>query len=59
MEDRTCACPYCKVVVPESAVAINGKYFCCEACAAAHPDRQPCQDPNCDCHNHGWGGLKS
>ncbi|WP_106477390.1 hypothetical protein [Phytohalomonas tamaricis] len=59
MEERVCDCTYCDVVVPESAVTINGKVFCCEACASAHPDRQPCQDPECDCYNHGWGGLKS
>ncbi|SDL17076.1 metallothionein [Modicisalibacter muralis] len=59
MEERTCACTYCDCKVPETAVPVGDKYYCCEACATAHPDRQPCQNPDCDCHKHGWGGIKT
>jgi len=58
-EKRICECPYCQCVVPDTALPVNGRYYCCSACASAHPDRQPCQDANCDCHRHGWGGIKT
>ncbi|WP_168169274.1 hypothetical protein [Kushneria phosphatilytica] len=38
---------------------LDGKVYCCEACASAHPDRAPCQSSECDCHQHGWGGIKT
>jgi len=59
MEEHTCACPHCDCKVPETAVPVGGKYYCSSACATAHDDRRPCQDPKCDCHKHGWGGIKT
>ncbi|QEL10678.1 metallothionein [Kushneria phosphatilytica] len=59
MSERICDCKYCHCTVPASAVELDGKVYCCEACASAHPDRAPCQSSECDCHQHGWGGIKT
>ncbi|REC95758.1 metallothionein [Kushneria indalinina] len=59
MTQRICDCTYCECVVPDTAPVVNGKSFCCEACASSHPDNQPCQNSKCDCHRRNWGGIKS
>lgn len=44
---ETCACPQCKALA-KPLFTRGEQYFCSQACAARHPDKQPC--PRSDCH---------
>jgi hypothetical protein len=45
-----CACPSCLCVVSLSeAIAKNGKYYCCEACANGHVGEKGCGHVGCGC----------
>ena len=47
-----CACPKCTCsVTEESAIVLQGKFFCSEACSAGHPNNEPC-------HGEGACGCK-
>ena len=45
-----CACETCLCIVSlEDAIAKNGKYYCCEACANGHVDEHNCGHKGCGC----------
>ncbi|MGK7938040.1 MAG: metallothionein [Xenococcaceae cyanobacterium] len=45
-----CACDTCLCIVSlEDAIAKNGKYYCCEACANGHVDEKGCGHQGCGC----------
>lgn len=45
-----CACEKCLCVVSlEDAIAKDGKYYCCEACANGHPNHEDCGHQGCGC----------
>ena len=45
-----CACENCLCVVSlEDAIAKNGKYYCCEACANGHVNENGCEHQGCGC----------
>jgi hypothetical protein len=46
-----CACQDCVCVVSlAKAVMHEGRAFCCEECAAVHPDYSGCNHAGCTCH---------
>ncbi|MCJ2038146.1 metallothionein [Methylobacterium sp. WL30] len=50
-ETVPCACPDCVCeVAPGHGIARAGKTFCCEDCAAGHPDHAGCGHSGCACH---------
>ncbi len=50
MNGARCACPECTCIVDADAVVVDGKAFCCSACAEGHPaDNAQCRDPDCQC----------
>jgi hypothetical protein len=50
-ETVPCACPDCVcAVAPGHGMARAGKTFCCEDCAAGHPDHAGCGHSGCACH---------
>ena len=45
-----CACDNCLCIVSlEDAIAKNGKYYCCEACASGHVNEKGCGHKGCSC----------
>lgn len=45
-----CACESCLCVVSlGDAIAKEGKYYCCEACADGHVDEKGCGHTGCNC----------
>lgn len=50
-ETVPCACPDCVCkVAPGKGIEREGKAFCCEECAAGHPDHSGCGHSGCACH---------
>jgi hypothetical protein len=48
--EMKCACEPCLCVVStDKAVEKDGKYYCSDACANAHPDGQGCGHKGCGC----------
>jgi metallothionein len=46
-----CACESCMCMVsPVAGIDRDGRIYCCEACANAHPNGQACDRPGCNCH---------
>jgi len=46
-----CACPSCLCIVSlENAIKKDGKNYCSEACANAHPDGAGCGHEGCQCN---------
>jgi len=51
VESVKCACPDCVCVVKVSeAVKKNGRAYCCDECAAGHPNGAGCEHAGCPCH---------
>ena len=50
MTQMKCACPSCLCIVNISdAVANNGQYYCCDACANGQPNCPGCTHDGCNC----------
>lgn len=46
----TCVCPHCTCQAKSGGWSGEGKVYCCEACAAGHPDGMTqCCDKGCTC----------
>nr|WP_225777868.1 metallothionein [Pseudomonas sp. Marseille-Q3773] len=47
MNELRCACQECTCTV--DAAPLDGKAYCCEACATGHRNGEPCRMPGCNC----------